>query len=155
MELGSSSSKTNLDPKSNLKEELSDPETNKKYKEIMSTIPRWKGMWVKDLYQYEGFWCGAHSLEGILSAQDRFKPHPNDIFLSIAPKSGTTWLKALSFAIITRSHFDESTNPLLIGLAHDLVRFLESKFAQTLKSWILMFHLWLHTFPTLPYQNPL
>ncbi|KAK7850507.1 flavonol sulfotransferase-like, partial [Quercus suber] len=75
---------------------------------------------------YEGFWCGPYSLEGILlMAQDHFKPQPNQVILSSTPKSSTTWLEAPSFAIITRSSCDESTNPLLTKMAHDLVPFLE------------------------------
>ncbi|KAL4625282.1 hypothetical protein ACB092_05G014600 [Castanea dentata] len=80
------------------------------------------------LYQYEGFWYGAYTLEGILSTQDHFKPQPNSVILSSAPESGTTWLEALSFSIMTRSHFDESTNPLLNKLSHDLVPFTEFQF---------------------------
>ncbi|XP_065630949.1 flavonol sulfotransferase-like [Quercus suber] len=76
--------------------------------------------------EYEGFWCGPYSLEGILlMAQDHFKPQPNQVILSSTPKSSTTWLEAPSFAIITRSSCDESTNPLLTKMAHDLVPFLE------------------------------
>ncbi|KAK7857284.1 flavonol 3-sulfotransferase, partial [Quercus suber] len=79
----------------NEKEECKpDPKIHNKYKEIISTIPRRNGGWVVDLYQYEGFWCGAHDLRGILSVQDQFTPQPNDAILSSAPKSGTTWLKA-------------------------------------------------------------
>ena len=104
----------NHSPKGNEKEEYRyDPKTLNKYKEIMSTTPRRKGSWVDDLYQYEGFWYDPHALEAMLSAQEHFKPQPNHLILSSAPKSGTTWLKALSFAIMKRSHFGESTNPLL------------------------------------------
>ena len=40
-------------------------------------------------------------------------------------KSGTTWLKKLTFAIMTRSHVNEFTNPLLTRMAHDCVPFIE------------------------------
>jgi hypothetical protein len=91
--------------KSNEKEDYRfDPKTHNKFKEIMSTIPRRKGTLVSDdLYQYEGFWCSSFQLQGILWAQDHFKPQPNQVILSSTPKSGTTWLKALAFAIMTRS----------------------------------------------------
>ncbi|KAL1121686.1 hypothetical protein V6Z11_D01G249700 [Gossypium hirsutum] len=36
----------------------------------------------------------------------------------IAPKSGTTWLKALSFAIVTRNLYDTSNSPLLTKGPH-------------------------------------
>ena len=116
--------------KSNEAEEYkSDPKTSNKLEEIMSTVPKRKGAWLmfNDLYLYEGFWCSSFQLEGILRAQDHFKPQPNDVILSSTPKFGTTWLKALAFAITTRSRVDESTNPLLTRLAHDCVPFLEFK----------------------------
>ncbi|KAL4629301.1 hypothetical protein ACB092_05G296000 [Castanea dentata] len=96
----------------------SDPKIHNKYKEIISTIPRRNGGWVVDLYQYEGFWCSAHDLRGILSVQDQFTPQPNDVILSSASKSG---------AIMTRFHFNESTSPLLTRLSHDCVPYLEFK----------------------------
>ena len=153
----SSSSKMNQGQKSNEKEEnMSEPKSLNIYKEIMSTIPRRKGCWPLDLYRYEGFWYDPYTLEGILSTQDHFKPQPNNVILSSAPKSGTTWLKALSFSIMTRSHFNESTNPLLTKFSHDLVPYIwSSNFFQTHKLWISMFHFLLHAFPTLTYQNPL
>ena len=119
-------SKMNHGLKSNEKEEYrSNPKTHNKYKEMMSTIPRRKHSLMGDLYHYEGFWCNSSHFEGILSAQDNFKPQPNNVILSRAPKSGTTWLKTLSFGILTRFHFNESTNPLLTRMAHDLVPCLE------------------------------
>nr|KJB16834.1 hypothetical protein B456_002G250000 [Gossypium raimondii] len=45
-------------------------------------------------------------------------PKPGDIFLCSAPKSGTTWLKALSFAIVTRNLYDTSNSPLLTKGPH-------------------------------------
>ncbi|KAF2282929.1 hypothetical protein GH714_043246 [Hevea brasiliensis] len=39
-------------------------------------------------------------LEGILSAQDHFKARSTDILLVSCMKTGTTWLKALAFAIL-------------------------------------------------------
>ncbi|PIA59982.1 LOW QUALITY PROTEIN: hypothetical protein AQUCO_00400693v1 [Aquilegia coerulea] len=40
-------------------------------------------------------------------------PCDTDIFIITTPKSGTVWLKALSFAIVNRSNYTPSTNPLL------------------------------------------
>ena len=97
-----------------------------KYKEIIATLPRSnRRNWIVDLYQYEGFWFPLWPLEGLLLAQDYFKLQPNDVILSSLPKSGTTWLKVLSFAILTRSSFDESTSPLLRTFSYDCVPFLE------------------------------
>ncbi|XP_075656919.1 flavonol sulfotransferase-like [Castanea sativa] len=122
----SSSSKMNHSLKCNEKEEYRfDPTNHNKFKEIMSTIPRRKDAWGFDLYLYEGFWCGSFQFEGMLSAQEHFKPQPNQVILSSTPKSGTTWLKALTFAIMTRFHVGESTNPLLTRFVHDCVPFIE------------------------------
>lgn len=62
-----------------------------------------------------------------MSAQDHFKSHPSDIVLCSTLKTGTTWLKALAFATITRSHhfLDDSTHPLLHKLPHECVPFVE------------------------------
>ncbi|KAM4114752.1 hypothetical protein ACJW30_04G093200 [Castanea mollissima] len=84
----------------------------------------------KVVHHYQGFWYNFFYLEGLLLAHKHFKPQPNDIILSSTPKSGTTWLKALSFAIVTRSSFiDASTNPLLTTRPHECVLSLESDLA--------------------------
>ena len=52
-----STSQKNHDPKSNEKEEhRSNQKTLNKFKGIISNIPKKQGVWVFDLYQYEGFW---------------------------------------------------------------------------------------------------
>ena len=125
----SSSSKMSHAPKSNEREEYRfDSEIDNKLKEIMSSVPGKKGAAVTDLYQYEGFWCPLARLEGTLRAQKHFKPLPNQVILSSFPKSGTTWLKALIFAIMTKSHVSEPTNPLLTRLSHECVPFIEFDF---------------------------
>ncbi|XP_050253596.1 flavonol sulfotransferase-like [Quercus robur] len=122
----SSSSKMNSAPKSIEKEEyMFDLELENKFKQILPTIPIKKGSWSIDFYQYEGFWYPLLHLPGMLFAQEHFKPQPNQVILSSFPKCGTTWLKALAFAIMTRSYESEPTNPLLSRLSHDCVPFIE------------------------------
>ncbi|KAF7124557.1 hypothetical protein RHSIM_Rhsim12G0203200 [Rhododendron simsii] len=58
---------------------------------------------------------------GVKLAQEQFEPQSIDIILCSTPKSGTTWLKALAFAIVTRTGFDFSANPLLVKVPHDCV----------------------------------
>ncbi|XP_050222768.2 cytosolic sulfotransferase 1-like [Mercurialis annua] len=71
-------------------------------------------------YQYNGFWYPYGNVLRMLLAEESFKPQPNDIVLCSFPKSGTTWLKALAFAILTRSDDRfESAFP------HDSVPFIE------------------------------
>lgn len=101
----------------------------KKCKEIISTLPRkkgWKGS-SDYLHQYQGFWYYDSFLEGIMSAQDHFQARSQDIIVASCPKTGTTWLKALTFAIATRTSFDDSTctSPLLTKAPHECVPFLE------------------------------
>jgi hypothetical protein len=125
-----SSSKMNLGPKSNEEEDyMSDPKALNEYKEKISTLPRREGWMADQVYHYQGFWHNSSFLEGVMLAQEHFQPQPNDIILSSFPKSGTTWLKALSFAIVTRSSFDVSTNPLLTTTPHKCVLSLESDLA--------------------------
>ncbi|XP_060186691.1 flavonol sulfotransferase-like [Lycium barbarum] len=100
-------------------------EANTKFKKLISTLPKEKGTTV--LCQYQGFWYPLSVLRGILYVQENFNSCPTDIFLCSAPKTGTTWLKALSFAISTRDRFDiENNNPLLTNVPHVLIPFLES-----------------------------
>lgn len=65
----------------------------------------------------------------MVSFQRHFQASDTDIVLATLPKSGTTWLKALAFAIVNRKHFDSCSNshPLLTCNPHDLVPFFEYK----------------------------
>ncbi|KAL3576964.1 hypothetical protein D5086_022247 [Populus alba] len=102
----------------------------KNYNEVMSTLPKVKGLRGYDYYLYQGFWYDPFFLEGIMSVQDRFNPQSTDIFVSSSPKTGTTWLKALTFAILTRSRLSGSTtSSLLTKMPHDCVPFLEFQLA--------------------------
>ena len=116
--------------KSNEKEDhRSDLKTLKLYNEIISTLPKRKGWKSDELCHYQGFWHTFFYLEGLLSAQQHFKPQTNDIILSSFPKTGTTWLKAMSFAIMTRSSVDISASPLLTTMPHECVLSLEGALA--------------------------
>uniref|UniRef100_A0A2C9V6J9 Sulfotransferase n=1 Tax=Manihot esculenta TaxID=3983 RepID=A0A2C9V6J9_MANES len=103
------------------------PINHARYKEIISTLPQ-KNSWRRSqqLHKYQGFWCFPTILEGIMAAQEQFIAHPTDIIACSHPKSGTTWLKALCFAILTRAQFNNSsTNPLLTESPHDIVPWIE------------------------------
>ncbi|KAK2972904.1 hypothetical protein RJ640_026656 [Escallonia rubra] len=102
------------------------------FKQIISTAPK-NGEWTMftDLFQYRGFWYTPNFLGGVILAQQQFKVQPNDIILCSAPKTGTTWLKALGFAIMNRACLDDSTkNPLLVTMPHECVPYLEVDFFQ-------------------------
>ena len=57
--------------------------------------------------------------------------------MSSFPKCGTTWLKALAFAITTRSCESEPTNLLLTRLSHDCVPFIEFQISSSQPKLIL------------------
>ncbi|KAJ9175099.1 hypothetical protein P3X46_013681 [Hevea brasiliensis] len=98
-----------------------------KYKEIISTLTQ-KRSWLpsQPLHEYQGFWCYPTFLEGIMSAQEHFIAQPTDIFTCTHPKCGTTWLKSLCFAVLTRRNFsDSSSNPLLTESPHEIVPWID------------------------------
>ncbi|KAL7001108.1 Sulfotransferase [Sarracenia purpurea var. burkii] len=105
----------------------------RKFKEIISTAPR-NSEWTAftDLFEYGGFWYSPRFLEGTILAQEQFRARPTDIILCSAPKTGTTWLKALAFSIINRDFclYDPKQNPLLLATPHECVPFLEADLFQ-------------------------
>ncbi|KAF2300850.1 hypothetical protein GH714_017797 [Hevea brasiliensis] len=81
------------------------------------------------IYQFQGFWCQPKEIQAILLFHKHFQARESDIILATIPKSGTTWLKALAFAILNRKQFPAFSNnhPLLVSNPHDLVPFFEYK----------------------------
>ncbi|XP_025693681.2 cytosolic sulfotransferase 12 [Arachis hypogaea] len=112
---------------SNLPKLLKDEDLRQECKDLMSTLPMEP---TYKLYQYQGFWYGSWALQGILSCQKHFEANDKDIILVTTPKSGTTWLKALTFALLNRNKHPhtQKNHPLLVTNPHILVPFLESLF---------------------------
>lgn len=97
-------------------------------KEILSSLPIEKGWRTPNLYLFQGFWCQPKEIQAIISVQNHYKAKDSDIIVATIPKSGTTWLKALCFAIVNREKFDcQKNHPLLNSNPHELVLFLEYK----------------------------
>ncbi|KAK3407670.1 hypothetical protein EUGRSUZ_J00070 [Eucalyptus grandis] len=95
--------------------------------ELIASLPITKGL-VRPAHRlYQNFWCPITVLPNVLAFQRHFKVEDKDIVLVSPPKSGTTWLKALAFSIINRSHFDISNTPLLTSNPHEVVPFIEHK----------------------------
>ncbi|GAB4832096.1 hypothetical protein Ancab_006116 [Ancistrocladus abbreviatus] len=94
---------------------------------LEATLPKEKGTLGPYLYFYEGFWCPGMLLHNVISFQTHFQAQQSDIVLATKPKSGTTWLKALAFAITSRAHYpyDHSSHPLHTSNPHELVPFFE------------------------------
>ncbi|GKV41830.1 hypothetical protein SLEP1_g49313 [Rubroshorea leprosula] len=98
------------------------PEAVDRIRGIISTLPIENGCrYIEPSCLYQGFWCHPSMAECIMLGQEFFKAEPNDIFVCSPPKSGTTWIKALTFAIVTRTCFDSSTSPLLFKMPHECV----------------------------------
>ncbi|CAN8265204.1 unnamed protein product [Cochlearia groenlandica] len=102
----------------------------KRYQDLISTFPHAKGWRPKDpLIKYGGYWFIQPRLEGCLHAQAFFKVRPSDFLVCSYPKTGTTWLKALTFTIANRSRFDDfSSNPLLKRHPQEFVPYIEIDF---------------------------
>ncbi|KAI7754873.1 hypothetical protein M8C21_025132 [Ambrosia artemisiifolia] len=102
----------------------------KKYKDMLATLPKENG-WFTDVYMYQGFWYTSMSIlsvETIMALQDTFKALPSDIYLATMPKSGTTWLKALMFALVNRNQYKKNDlldHPLLVSNPHVCIPFIE------------------------------
>ncbi|KAL8035356.1 hypothetical protein ABFX02_12G092200 [Erythranthe guttata] len=100
---------------------------------IIATLPKEKGWLSSHLYQFQGFWYPVRHLQGVIACQKNFvETRDSDIFLVTTPKSGTTWLKAIIFALTNRTKHPvatttDKTHPLLHNNPHDLVPFLEIK----------------------------
>ncbi|KAK1258810.1 Cytosolic sulfotransferase 17 [Acorus gramineus] len=96
-----------------------DEKTEETYAHIISTLPK-KKSWGQELQRYQGFWYYPFFLDGVISVQHNFKVRPSDVLIASSPKSGTTWLKALVFAIHNRrllaTHIPYSSLP---GSARD------------------------------------
>ncbi|KAF7836246.1 cytosolic sulfotransferase 15-like [Senna tora] len=95
--------------------------------ELLHSLPKQKGWGPDDLLLFHHVWIAPPYLKATISFQKHFQAKYNDIIVASSPKSGTTWLKALAFAIAKRNHFIPSQNdhPLLHSNPHSLVPFLE------------------------------
>ncbi|VVB04023.1 unnamed protein product [Arabis nemorensis] len=113
---------------------LRDENLTQETRDLFSSLPREKGWLVSQMYQYQGIWHTPALLQGILNCQNHFQAKDSDIILVTNPKSGTTWLKALVFALLNRHKFPLSSSgdhPLLVTNPHLLVPFLEGVYYES------------------------
>ncbi|KAK9910568.1 hypothetical protein M0R45_034524 [Rubus argutus] len=83
-------------------------------KELLLSLPRERGSISRHLYQFQGFWYSSGLLQSLIAFQKHFPASDSDIVLASVPKTGTTWLKALTFAVVNRHRFAINKNhPLL------------------------------------------
>ncbi|PKI35418.1 hypothetical protein CRG98_044188, partial [Punica granatum] len=109
---------------------LQDENLTEECKELIRTLPTSNGRdWLWTLHLYQGFWFTARHLNGVLLARRHFRAADSDILLVAGPKTGTTWLKAVLFALQKRSCYSEpdrkSNHPLLQKNPHELIPYLE------------------------------
>ncbi|XP_074375472.1 cytosolic sulfotransferase 5-like [Apium graveolens] len=100
---------------------------NQEFKDLLSSLPKERGLAPTYSYQYQGFWYSPLALQGVINCQNHFEPRKNDVILVSAPKSSTTWLKAIIYTLINREvHPPQNPHhPLLNKSPHQLVPFFE------------------------------
>uniref|UniRef100_A0A803KVK4 Sulfotransferase n=2 Tax=Chenopodium quinoa TaxID=63459 RepID=A0A803KVK4_CHEQI len=119
----------NTTPPSKLAKHSQQDDLTQECHDLISSLAKEQGWILSHLYQYQGFWYPNTLFEGLLSCQRHFKARDTDIILITNPKCGTTWLKALAYAIVNRkiNPPKEDNHPLLTNNPHELIPFLERK----------------------------
>ncbi|KAJ0266292.1 Sulfotransferase domain-containing protein [Hirschfeldia incana] len=98
-----------------------DDKVSEETKKLISSLPTYKDSLGK-LCNYQGCWYYPNTLQAVINFQENFQPQGTDIILASFPKAGTTWLKALSVALLKRSKHDDPLNhPLLSDNPHGIV----------------------------------
>ncbi|EEF50699.1 cytosolic sulfotransferase 12 [Ricinus communis] len=112
---------------------LQEKDLSQECRDLIVSLPAEKGWVANYLHQYQGFWHTTRQLKGVIACQNHFQAQESDIFLVTTPKSGTTWLKAIMFALVNRKHFSDTKqqHPLLTNNPHVLVPFLEHQYIDT------------------------
>ncbi|ESQ29130.1 hypothetical protein EUTSA_v10024068mg [Eutrema salsugineum] len=114
-----------MDPK-DLLSIVRDDKITKETKSLISSLPSHEDFQGRKLCKYQGCWYNYNTLQGVLNFQRGFQPQDTDIILASYPKSGTTWLKALTVAILERSKNHSSDHhPLLSHNPHGIVPYFE------------------------------
>ncbi|XP_059448399.1 cytosolic sulfotransferase 5-like [Corylus avellana] len=110
-----------------LPKHLQELEMTQECRDLISTLPTQRGWVHETIHQYQGFWFETLFMQGVVAFQKHFQAdHDTDILLATNPKAGTTWLKAISFALVNRLRYpDTQRHPLLTVNPHILVPTLE------------------------------
>ncbi|KAG7596899.1 P-loop containing nucleoside triphosphate hydrolase [Arabidopsis suecica] len=113
----------------NLREEEEEEEENQseETKILISSLP-WEIDYLGNkLFKYQGYWYYEDVLQSIPNIHLSFQPQETDIVVASFYKSGTTWLKALTFALVQRSKhsLEDHHHPLLSHNPHEIVPYLE------------------------------
>ncbi|KAL1536045.1 hydroxyjasmonate sulfotransferase [Salvia divinorum] len=76
------------------------------------------------LTQWEGFWLFTALVDPAMTFRSNFVARDDDVLLTSLPKTGTTWLMALSHSILKKG---ERGDPLTTNNPHSLVPTIESE----------------------------
>ncbi|KAF3338762.1 flavonol 4'-sulfotransferase-like protein [Carex littledalei] len=104
-------------------------ELDKKYKDLILALPKEEAWLPFPMRNYKGFWQHEQLLYGTMAMEEAFHPRPSDVIVASYPKSGTTWLKALTFTIMYRNKYTFSSHPLLKLNPHACVPFMQYFYA--------------------------
>lgn len=105
------------------------PKPPQEFDDLISTLPL-NQEWIPiRLRRYQDCWIPEHSLPGVMAMQQNFKARLDDLFVMSFPKSGTTWLRALVLAIMTRTQHPLSQHPLHSLNPHQCVFSMDRCFA--------------------------
>ncbi|XP_010440548.1 PREDICTED: cytosolic sulfotransferase 1-like [Camelina sativa] len=97
------------------------------FRSLIASLPSDINIQGKKLCNYQGCWYYYKNLQAVLDYQKHFEPLDTDIIVSSYPKSGTTWLKALTVALLHRPKDGIQSHPLTSDSPYGLVPFLEFK----------------------------
>uniref|UniRef100_A0A0D9X1A5 Sulfotransferase domain-containing protein n=1 Tax=Leersia perrieri TaxID=77586 RepID=A0A0D9X1A5_9ORYZ len=114
------------------------PSPKEEFGDLVASLPR-KSQFL-DGRLYRGFWLPEHYAPAIIAFNRRFTPRPDDVVLVSYPKCGTTWLKALAFAAMSRYSYPLAAgdHPLLRLNPHDVIPFVEDVFTDGLDAKLEM-----------------
>ncbi|OEL13263.1 Cytosolic sulfotransferase 17 [Dichanthelium oligosanthes] len=95
--------------------------------DLVSKLPTREGWPGPPLVLYKNYWLRPLYVATIMGLQNSgFKPRHDDIILATNPKCGTTWTKALIFAINNRFRYEFGSHPLLFRHPQELVPSIET-----------------------------
>ena len=115
-------------PKPEAPEEEEEESQGDCYRRLMSSLPV-KVYGERRYLEYQATWWPESAVQAVIAIQRRFRPRPSDVLLASYPKSGTTWMKALVFAIMSRKVYPLRDHPLLRLNPHDCVVHLSGAYA--------------------------
>ncbi|CAL1353702.1 unnamed protein product [Linum trigynum] len=82
-----------------------------------------------EIFQLEGFWFYANTMQSMAAFRSEFQPRRDDILLTSFPKTGTTWLIALCHNILSLDDDEKEEDDVLTKMnPHELVPPLDINF---------------------------